>query len=171
MKRPWILGCIFALCTAAAAPAQVNVYAGFTAVRLAKLGDNSFFYGPTAGLTADVVARTRFVLSADLRGGFYGGSRRLDEAALGPKVSFHVRSFQPYVEFLAGFARYNDGLGTPSSASTDGIINAIGGVARPINDRLDWRIFEFGYQNDYAYGGSFTPKTFTTGVFFHLKKQ
>jgi hypothetical protein len=119
-------------------------------------------------MSAQVGQFARLKFSGDLRGGFYGGSMRLDGLAIGPKVALPVRKYEAYGEFLVGFARYNNGLNQPASSSTDAQIELNFGLDRSITKRLDWRVFEFGYEQYYGLGGEFNPKTFSTGIVAHL---
>jgi hypothetical protein len=101
-----------------------------------------------------------------------GKSQRLDGVALGPKIGFTLhKNYGIYGEFLVGFARYNDGLGNPASASTDSQIQLNAGIDRRVTPRLDWRVFEYGYQQYYGLGGEYNPKTFSTGVVLYLQKR
>jgi hypothetical protein len=164
---------LLALCLVGARPAQaqVSAYADFTASKLTNLVGTSVLYGPTIGLTATVVPLSHIKIGVDLRGSFLGASQRLDGIALGPSFAFSVKGLKPYAEILVGFARYNDGLGNPSSATTDGQLDFNGGVDKRITDHIDWRIFEFGYEQYYALGGQFNPKNFSTGIVYHFAQK
>ena len=76
-----------------------------------------------------------------------------------------IKHFEPYVGFLIGFARYNDGVG---HATTDAQLAVNAGVTRAIRGRFGWHIFEYGYKQYYALGGQFNPKTFSTGLTYTL---
>jgi hypothetical protein len=168
MKFGWLL--VFALGVAVVKPAssQVSVYADFSASKLTggvATTSTTFLYGPTIGLTAELGKRKFMTLSGDLRGGFYANGIRLNEIAFGPKVGFDVKQFQAYTEILVGFGRYNNGAGV---ASTDGQTEVNFGVDLKGKGRLDWRLFEFGYEQYYGLGGEYNPKTFSTGLVVHL---
>jgi hypothetical protein len=79
-----------------------------------------------------------------------------------------VKKLEAYAELLVGFARYDNGAG---AASTDAQTEANFGLDVKGRGMLDWRIFEFGYQQYYGLGGEFNPKTFSTGVVVHLSKR
>jgi hypothetical protein len=161
---------LLALSLAAACPAhaQVSAYADFTAAKLTNLVGTKVLYGPSIGLTATLVPLSHLKIGVDLRGSFLGGSQRLDGLALGPIFTFSVKGLKPYAEILVGFARYNDGLGTSTSTTTDGQLNFAGGIDKHITGHFDWRIVEYDYEQYYALGGQFNPKNFSTGVVYHL---
>ncbi len=161
---------LLALSLAAACPAQsqVSAYGEFTAAKLTNLVGTNVLYGPTIGLTATLVPLSHIQIGVDLRGSFLGGSQRLDGLALGPKFTFAFKGMHPYAEILVGYARYNDGKGTASSATTDGQLAAVGGIDRHITQHIDWRIVEFEYQQYYALGGQYNPKNFSTGLVYHF---
>jgi hypothetical protein len=153
------------------ASSQVAVYADFSASKLTgglTSTTTNFLYGPTIGLTALVGTKKNINLSGDLRTGFYGNGSRLSEISVGPKVGLDVKRFEAYTEILVGFARYNDGAG---NASTDAQTEVNFGLDMQGKGRLDWRVFEFGYEQYYGLGGEFNPKTFSTGVVVHLGKR
>ena len=154
-----------------AASAQVSAYVDFSASKLTgglSTTTTNVLYGPTIGISAQVAQKAHLKLSADIRAAFYGDSMKLDQVAIGPKVGLPLKKYEVYTEFLVGFARYNDGLGHSTSAATDAQIEINSGIDRRITQRLDWRVFEFGYEQYYGQGGEFNPKTFSTGVVLHL---
>ncbi len=161
---------LLALCLAGASPAQaqVSAYADFTAAKLTNLVSTSVLYGPTIGLTATLAPLPKVKIGVDLRGTFLGGKKRLDGLAIGPVFAFSMKGVKPYAELLVGYARYNDGLGNPSSATTDGQLDLVAGIDKHINSHIDWRVFEFGYEQYYALGGQFNPKNFSTGLVYHF---
>jgi len=161
----------FSLAVASPAHAQVSAYADFTASKLTNLTGTSVLYGPTIGLTANLVPLSRVKIGVDLRGSFLGGSQRLDGLALGPIFTFSIKGLKPYAEILVGYARYNDGLGTSTSATTDGQLNFAGGIDKHITDHFDWRIVEYEYEQYYALGGQYNPKNFSTGVVYHFASK
>jgi len=168
MKFRWLL--VFAPGVAVAKPAssQVSVYADFSASKLTGGLVNpttNVLYGPTIGLTAVLGTKKNLVLSGDLRTGFYGNGARLSQAAVGPKLGLNVRNFQAYTEILVGFGRYNNGTG---AASTDAQTEVNCGLDLRGKGILDWRVFDFGYEQYYGLGGIYNPKTFSTGIVIHL---
>ena len=168
MKFGWLL--VFALGVAVVKPAssQVSMYADFSASKLTGgMGTTTttFLYGPTIGLTAELAKKKFLDLSGDVRGGFYANGVRLNGVAVGPKLGFDIKQFQAYTEILVGFARYNDGAG---NASTDAQTEVNFGLDLRGKGRLDWRLFEFGYEQYYGLGGEYNPKTFSTGLVVHL---
>jgi hypothetical protein len=171
MKFRWLV--VFALGAAVAIPAsaQISAYVDLSASKLTgglATTTTNVLVGPTIGLTAQLGQKAHLKLSGDLRGGFYGGSRRLDELAIGPKVALPIRKYEAYGEFLVGFGRYNNGQNLQASSSTDAQIEINFGLDRAITKRFDWRVFEFGYEQYYGLGGEFNPKTFSTGLVVHL---
>jgi hypothetical protein len=163
---------LLALSLAGATPAQaqVSVYADFAAAKLTNLTNTYLLYGPTIGLTATLVPLSHVDIGADLRGSFLGGNRRLDGIAVGPRFSTTVKGLKPYAEVLVGFARYNDGLGASTSATSDAQLDVIVGIDKHIRHRIDWRIVEYSYEQFYALGGQFNPKNFSTGLVYHFAK-
>ncbi len=166
-----VLGFAVLVGAGTAASAQVAFYGDFSASKLTNLTNTYVLYGPTVGLQDDLGTKFGLTGGFDIRGGFYGGSQRLDEISFGPRVSGHVKGFMPYGEFLVGLARYNDGLGRKSSGTTDEQFELNVGLDRMITPRFDVRFFEFGYQEYFALGGQFNPKTFSAGVVYHLRKR
>ena len=152
------------------AVSQVSAYVEFSASKLTNLVQTNVLYGPTLGITAELTHGRHFRLGGDVRGEIYGTKQRLDAAALGPRATVSLRRYEGYGEFLIGFGRYNDGLGNVSSATTDSLIEIDGGIDRTITSRISWRIFEYGYKQFYGLGGQFNPKTFSTGLVFHVTK-
>jgi hypothetical protein len=173
MKFRWLI--VFALGVAVAKPAssQVSAYADWSVTKLTGgLGTTSTNYltGPTIGLTAHLAGSKHLILSGDIRGGFYGKTVKLDQVAIGPKLALAFKKYQAYGELMVGFARYNDGLGHAASGSTDAQAEINFGLDRNFAGRWGWRIFDYGYEQYYGLGGEFNPKTFSTGLIFHLSK-
>ena len=150
---------------------QVSVYADLSASKLTNLTNTYVLVGPTVGVSFALLDALHLHLGGDLRGSFLGGAQRLDSFVVGPKASFHYRGFDPYAEFLVGFGRYNNGQGTRTSGTSDGLLEINAGFDRKVTEHFDFRIFEFGYAQYYALGGQFNPKTFSTGVVYHLGKR
>jgi hypothetical protein len=150
------------------ASSQVSVYADLSASKLSNGSSTSVLFGPTLGVTALFVNGGRLTVGADLRGSFVGGGQRLDQISIGPRFSFKTKRVEPYAEFLVGFGRYNGGTGSSYTASTDGQIQVNFGVDHRVKKNFDWRVFEFGYEQYYGNGGAFNPKTFSTGVVYHI---
>jgi hypothetical protein len=170
MKFRWLL--VFALGVAVAKPAssQVSVYTVFSASKLTGGLVNpttTVLYGPTIGLTADLARKKNLILSGDLRTGYYSYSNgaHLTQAAIGPKLGLDVKNFQAYAEILVGFGRYN---GETIAASTDAQTEVNCGLDLRGKGILDWRVFDFGYEQYYGLGGIYNPKTFSTGIVIHL---
>jgi len=175
MKLRWLW--VVALGLAAMARpgwSQVSFYGDMSASMLTGglvTTTTSILYGPTIGMTAQIFSRSHLKFYGDIRGGFYGGSQRLDQVGVGPKIGFAFKKYEAYGEFIAGFGRYNSGQNVTASASTDSLIELNGGLDRQITSRLDWRVVDFGYEQYYGLGGEFNPKTFSTGVVVHLTKR
>ena len=168
--RVWLAAAAMMITAMAAgnASGQVNVYVDFSAAKLTNLVGTSVLYGPTVGAAANFAKAGPVQLAFDLRGAFLGGSQRLDQISLGPKATLGTRHADVYAEFLVGYARYNDGLGNPASASTDGEFQIIAGLDHAVTKHVSWRVFEFGYEQYYGLGGQFNPKTFSTGAVYRF---
>lgn len=175
MKFRWLaVVALGVVASAVPAVSQVSAYAEFSASKLTggiSTQTTSVLYGPTFGITAQLANKPRLKFYGDVRAGLYGTSQRLDGVAVGPKIGYPIKKFEAYAEALVGFARYNDGLGNKASATTDAQIQFNFGADRRVTERLDWRVFEFGYEQYYALGGVYNPKTFSTGVVVHLGKR
>ena len=172
MRFGWSAFCsaLLALCLVPARPAaaQVSAYVDFSADRITNAGATNYLFGPTIGLTANLATLPRLNVGADLRASLMGGKQRLDGIAIGPVFSFSSKGIKPYAEILAGFARYNDGLGTPASASTNGVLNVIGGIDAHLKGHLDWRVVEFAYQQYFAIGTQVVPVSLSTGIVYRF---
>ncbi len=171
MKFLWLVVLALGAAVARPASAQISAYVELSASKLTgglTTTTTNVLVGPTIGVSAQLVEKGHLKFSGDLRAGFYGGSMRLDELAIGPKVALSIRKYEAYGEFLVGFGRYNNGQNLPASSSTDSQIEINIGLDRPITKRFDWRVFEFGYEQYYGQGGEFNPKTFSTGIVAHL---
>lgn len=151
-----------------AAGAQVSVYAEFGASKLTDLTDTRYFYGPTVGASVQLLAGHHLTFGGDVRGSFLGGGNRLDQISVGPRITLPTKRVEPYAELLVGFARYNDGLGTAVSSSTDAEIQVVAGLDHRVTKHFDWRVFEFAYEQYYGLFGAYNPKTFSTGVVYHF---
>ncbi|SNS37215.1 hypothetical protein SAMN05421770_101700 [Granulicella rosea] len=156
---------------------QVSVYVDFSASKLT--GNSAAYpaagqltnvlYGPTVGVTKSLVGGHHLFLAADIRGTFTGGSgQRMDGVVVGPRVAIPVKKFAPYIEGMVGFARYNDGRNTSVSSTTDAQIQINSGIDYQVSKQFDWRAFEYGYEQFYGIGGNFNPKTFSTGIVYHI---
>jgi hypothetical protein len=174
MKR--LIGLLVVLTAGFAAPrtaiCQVSFYGDFSASKLTYLSNTNVLYGPTIGSFIDFATTRHINFSADLRGTFVGaGGARLDGVVVGPRVATAIKfqKLKPYAEFMVGFARYNNGQNAVASSSTDSEIQVNTGVDRPVARLIDWRVFEYSYAQYYGLGGQYNPKTFSTGIVFHLR--
>jgi hypothetical protein len=155
----------------AVASAQVSFYGDFSASKLTDVNVTNFLYGPTIGAFLRITALGPVKLDVDLRGSFLSsGGKRLDGVTVGPRFAANARVFRlkPYAEFMVGFARYNNGLNAVAGSTSDAEIQINGGVDRSVSRLFDWRVFEYGYSQYYGLGGIYNPKTFSTGIVFHL---
>lgn len=158
----------------AAQAQQMSVYVNFSATRLTDTSSATHtLYGPTAGLTYTVGAVPKIVsLGVDLRGGYATGTGTnggsFTNLLFGPKVATHVKRVKPYGEFLIGFARYNDGLNTPTSKTTDSQIMLNAGVDFAVAKHLDWRVVEYSWSKYLALNGEINPTAYSTGVVLHF---
>lgn len=166
---------IVALAAGVVAPktahSQVSFYGDFSASKLTYHSNTNVLYGPTVGAFVDIKTLGPVKFSGDLRGSFVGANGiRLDGVVVGPRVATSVKflKLKPYAEFMVGFARYNNGLNTVASSSSDAEIQVNGGVDRSVAKLIDWRVFEYSYAQYYGLGGQYNPKTFSTGIVFHL---
>ena len=153
------------------AHSQVSFYGDFSASKLTYQSNTNVLYGPTIGVFIDLKNLGPVNFSGDIRGSFVGASGvRLDGLVVGPRLATSVKflKLKPYAEFMVGFARYNNGQNVVASASTDAEIQINGGIDRPIAKLFDWRVFEYSYAQYYGLGGQYNPKTFSSGVVFHL---
>jgi hypothetical protein len=170
------LVCLFATLVAGAlapnvAHSQVSFYGDFTASKLTYQSNTNVLYGPTVGAFINVANFKIIKFSADVRGTFVGSNGvRLDGVVVGPRFETDVKflKLKPYAEFMVGFARYDNGLNQVASSSTDAQIQINGGVDRPIARLFDWRVFDYSYEQYYGLSGQYNPKTFSTGIVFHL---
>lgn len=154
------------------AHSQVSFYGDFSASKLTYLSNTNVLYGPTIGSFVDVATFGPVKFSADIRATFVGANGvRLDGVVVGPRFATAIKfqKLNPYAEFQVGFARYNNGMNAVASSSTDSEIQINTGVDRPIAKKFDWRIFEYGYSQYYGLNGQYHPKTFSTGIVFHLR--
>jgi len=172
MRFGWSAFCsaLVAISLVAARPAaaQVSAYADFTTDRFTNNGGTSYLFGPTIGLTATLVPLSHLSVGADLRASLMGGKQRLDGIAIGPVFAFSSNNVKPYAEILVGFARYNDGLGTSTSASTNSELDIIGGIDAHLKGHLDWRVVEFAYQQYFAIGTQVVPVSLSTGIVYRF---
>jgi hypothetical protein len=155
--RRLLLATLFVFLSAAAAEAQIGIYAGFTGAFLDPT--NATIFGPLIGVYAQT---GRFIaIGADVRGSFlnYDGNQFYTGAA-GPRIAFkpEILPIKPYVEALAGIASYTGG----SSIN----YQIIGGIDATILPRIDWRVVEFDYSA--VYNNSLNAKSLTTGLVFRL---
>lgn len=153
---------------------QVSVYVDLSASKLTG-GTPQYtvatdvLYGPTVGITKSFVGGHHMSLGGDIRGTFVGGAgKRLDGLVVGPRFALAVKKFSPYIEGMVGFARYNDGLNTKTSSTTDAQIQVNSGIDYKLSKSFDWRAFEYGYSQFYGNSGNYNPKTFSTGVVYHI---
>jgi hypothetical protein len=175
--------CLFLLGISAfaahSASAQISVYAEGSADQMTNLITSHTAFGTTFGVQGEVYRHKAIRIGGDVRGFFYDGSGvefpstrlQLGGAGIGPKVSLAIKRVEPYAEFLVGFARYNSGLGQPTSSTTDSQVDGVFGLDLRLTQRFDYRVFEFDYKRYSALGGEFNPKVFSTGVVFHFGKR
>jgi hypothetical protein len=174
MKK--LIGLLVVLTAGSAAPrtahCQISFYGDFSASKLTYLSNTNVLYGPTVGSFIGVASARHINFSADIRGTFVGaGGVRLDGVVVGPRVATAIKfqKLKPYAEFMVGFARYDNGQSAVASSSTDSEIQVNTGVDRPVARVIDWRVFEYSYAQYYGLGGQYNPKTFSTGIVFHLR--
>ena len=153
------------------APAQIGVFANFTAgtqYRLSSSGsyNSSWTYGPTGGIYAELPLPF-FAIGGDLRGTYLNGDQLHHwNGLIGPRVEIKPHSFHPYAEFLVGFGGYRDNFYT-SNTTTHVDYAILGGIDKRLIPLIDWRVIEFTYN---SYFGNHTPgsKQFSTGLVLRL---
>jgi hypothetical protein len=175
MKRSWmVLLLLVGVAVPAASHAQVSAYGEVSAAKYFALSPatQDYLYGATTGVLIDGPhLGHRVLLTADIQGRFVGGGngKRSDSVSVGPRFWFplHHGRISPFAEFLVGFSRFNNGLGT---SSTDSMIQINGGVAKQLTPRLD-AVADYSYAQFYYGGGAYNPKTFSLGVIYHFTKR
>lgn len=160
----------FLLCFAAAATAQVGIYGEFSSAKL----DEGWIHGPTFGAYFESHLVPVVSLGLDARGSFLGsgdnGSPKLNSGLAGPRVGLklHIIPIQPYVEALIGAGHIEAGAGPARTSETKFEYQFLGGLDLTILPRIDWRVVEFSYGGLSSLGGSFNPKTISTGLVLRL---
>ncbi len=153
--------------TAAAAHAQIGVYANFSAAKL-NLGNTDWVYGPGFGGYIDHGHLIFLSTGIDARGVILGSgqSTQFDAGYIGPRVAFrpHVLPIKPYVEALAGVGRLSSG----ATDTTKFSYQFVGGVDYTLIPRIDWRVAEFSYGGLSIFDTSLHPKTISTGIVIRL---
>jgi hypothetical protein len=151
------------------ASSQASVYGDFSAAQIGDLQGKNFFYGATGGFVDNFGSRHRLAFSGDLQASYLrGAGQTFTGLLLGPRLAFVAGKFSPSVEGLVGFGRYNAGPGTPSSASTDALVQGGFALDRQIAKRLDWRVVQASYAQFFDTGNRFHPYNFSTGIVVHL---
>jgi hypothetical protein len=179
MKTSLIRICLLgmmALGLAGAAQAQTAIYGEFSAAKL-NAPNTSWMYGPTVGLYHDS-EHGLFATGLDVRGTFAGRgntngpytNQTLDTILGGVRLAVtpRVLPFKPYGEVLGGFGHLKTGEGSARTSSTKFAYQFVGGVDFTLLPRIDWRVVEFSYGQLAGLGGSFNPKTLSTGIVFRL---
>lgn len=153
---------------------QAAVYGNFSASKMQNLLTDNVLYGGSAGVLLDREGRTykHFQLGGDIEGRFLHASNfDFDAAVLGPRIYVPIHHVRPYGEFMAGFARINHAGDPPAApSSTDFTIELNGGVMKKITPHIDVDA-EYSYQQFYAFGGEYNPKTFSVGVAYYFEKR
>lgn len=112
------------------AQSQVGIYGDFSAGKRTYLPNTNVLYGSTTGAFVNVVDLGPGHLSADIRGTFVDASGVcLDGFVVGPRAAFPLKfqKLTPHAEFMAGFARYTNGMNEVAHSGTDSEIqNNIG---------------------------------------------
>lgn len=160
-----------ALALAALSPwakAQTGIYAGFTAAKMDST-NSKWIYGPTVGAYIDSSHFAVLEWGIDLRGSFLGGSgtTQLQSGLIGPRVVVHapVIPLKPYGEALFGIGH---GQVPAQASATKFQYQILGGIEYTLVPRVDWRVFEIGYNDLPNFDGGLTPKTFSTGLVVRL---
>ncbi len=178
MKAGCLVVLVLALAVGRPACSQLTAYAEIGATTLSNPSDTTVIAGPTFGLTDQLGTIHGVRAGFDLRAQLSGASERLDTLSLGPVLAVKHKRIRVFGEFLVGFSRYNDGqrtpvpngLSNPNSGTTDSEIQGVGGLDLALTKRLDYRVFEYAYQEFFGVGGQFNPSTFATGVVLHFGK-
>lgn len=175
MKYGWVVLLFLAGIFVPKAKAQVAFYGEFSESVMTNEHTTFYLPGVTAGVLLDgPTVLHHLTISADLQGRFLNkSSARVNGVAGGPRFTLALKhGWAPYGEFLVGFARYyNNGFpqDVPGS-TTDSLIQTNGGVARRISPHFD-AVMDFSYEQYYAMGGEYNPKTASVGVIYHLNKR
>ncbi len=165
-----VAGLLFFVFISMAVSAQVGLYGEFSATKL-NVPNTGWIYGPTFGGYLDKGHFWVFSSGVDARGAILGtGATTLDSGLVGPRVVFrpHPLPIQPYVEALIGAGHADYGQGVAHVSATKFQYQFLGGLDLTILPRIDWRVVEFSYGGLSGLGGSFNPKTISTGIVVRL---
>lgn len=152
---------LLALLFAAAANAQIGVYAGFSGGHDTSV--SSTVFGPLVGIYAQKGAL--LALGADARGSFLSrNGGQFYTGAIGPRIAINppVLPIKPYLEGLVGVGNTSGG----SSSSTHLNYQVLFGIDATILPRIDWRVIEYDYSA--LVGNSTSATILTTGIVIRL---
>lgn len=150
----------------AALPAQVALYAGFSAAPLSGTNTN-WAYGPLVGAYKQTGYAANVVsIGGDIRGSFLSrDSFHYYTGAAGPRIAFKapILPFRPYVEGLVGIGNLQS---DSRNSSNHFNYQVLAGLDTTLLPHLDWRVIEFDYSA--VSSQSFNAKIFTTGLVLRL---
>ena len=178
MKRMWmgVIAAGWMVSGGVALQAQTAIYAEFTGGKV-PAANTDWLYGPTIGLYHDnglgLVAlgydvRGSFLRRGDTHGADSNESLNSLEVGARLAVTPHLLPIKPYVEALGGYAGLTVGQGTTRESASHAAYQFLGGVDFTFFPRLDWRVVEFSYGRLSGLGGTYAPKTISTGLVFRL---
>jgi len=144
---------------------------------LGQNGTSAIFGGVVLGGYYEVYHAPKFDISLDLRDEIeHGGSSSLNSFLFGGRISAKPAStFKPYAQISLGDGRSRPALSTIHATKFEYTI--AGGVDRPLNKHVDWRVIEVGYgsvitMSSYLYGATAQPAAkllnFSTGFVFRI---
>lgn len=160
-------------CCALPASAQIGVYGMFTEANF-NVPNVGWHGGTTIGIYDNHWKVPFFALGIDGRGTVVNGNgASIASGLVGPRLVFkpHVLPVMPYVEGLigAGHAEAGHEFSSAYTSRTEFEYNVVAGLDFTFFPRFDWRVVEFSYGGLPGFGGgSFNPRTLSTGIVFRL---
>ena len=148
---------------------------------LAFLGQGNtsqIFGGVVLGGYYDVYKAPKFEVGLDLRDEIeHGNGASLNNFLFGARIAAKPQStFKPYAQIAIGDGRSKSQLSPIHATKFEYVIS--GGIDRPLNKHVDWRVIEIGYgsvttMSSYLYGGpvdipAANLLNFSTGFVFRI---
>jgi len=140
---------------------------------------SQIFGGVIIGGFYEVYHAAKFDVNLDLRDEIeHGNNASLNSVLFGPHISFNLSksAYKPYLQASFGEGRTTSPLSPIHTAKVEYAI--FGGVDKPLNKHVDWRVVEVGYGSvttisSYLYSGpTVIPAAkllnFSTGFVFHI---
>ncbi len=177
MKRGWLVLLVAVVVFAPKqARTQAAVYGEFSSSLFDDPATNRTLYGGTVGLLDGFVTLHRVKIDANFQGRIVSGSHEsLKSFAIGPRAEVRLfRGFSVYGEGLVGFGRYTSTSSNPNEAAPSGTTDAVlewnGGLSKRLTPHLD-AVLEYSYEQLYALGGIYNPKTASIGAVYSFAKR